>query len=231
MKNILIIKCGSTHDSIKDNFGDFEDWIVNQSNLPKSVFKIFNVSEGDLLRHPSEYIAAIITGSHANVNQRLPWLKYLKDWIVTARYSNIPVMGICFGHQIIAEALGGKVMANSKGQCIGAKTIQLTKAGKGHPIFKNIGSSYEGFSLHSFYVSELPIGAEELATNEEGINYSFSLDKIFGVQSHPEFTTEIMNEYVKMQKKIDAAKIRLKLKSSFKNQSIISNFLDSSLKL
>lgn len=230
MKNILIIKCGDTFPEIKEKHNDFEDWIIAQSNLPNNVFKIFNVSEGEQLRHPSEYIAAIITGSHANLNQRLPWITQLKNWITTARYSNIPVMGICFGHQIIAEALGGKVIENEKGLIAGACNIKLTKEGKANSIFKNVGTSFESFKLHNYSVSKIPYGAEILAKDENGAIESFKLDKIYGIQFHPEFTEEIMSFYLKLSEQADASKIRVKLKSSFKNQSIISNFLDIALK-
>ena len=229
MKNILIIKCGETLPEIKEKHGDFEDWIIKQSNLPLNVYKIFNVSEGEQLRHPSEYIAAIITGSHANVNQRLPWIKQLKDWIVTARYSNIPVLGICFGHQIIAEALGGKAKLNPEGPATGVVNIKLTKAGMESPLFKKAGDSFESYALHSFCVTELPLGAEPLAQSGDTIE-SFNVEKIFGIQFHPEYTEEIIKIYLQNSKTKGDDKKRVKLKSNFKNQSIIPNFLDIVLK-
>ena len=229
MKNILIIKCGETFPEIKEEHGDFEDWIVKQSNLPLNVIKIFNISEGEQLRHPSEYIAAIITGSHANVNQRLPWIKQLKDWIVTARYSNIPVLGICFGHQIIAEALGGKVQLNSGGPAMGTVNVKLTLAGQKSPLFKKINDSFESYAFHSYGVDSLPMGAELLAQSKDGVE-SFRVEKIFGVQFHPEYNEDIMKMHLHSSKKQGESKNRVKIKSTFKNQSIIPNFLDIALK-
>lgn len=230
MKNILIIKCGETTPEIKERYNDFEDWIIKQSNLPHNIFNIYNIAEGDQLRHPSEYIAAIITGSHANVNQRLPWIKQLKDWIVTARYSNIPVLGICFGHQIIAEALGGKAKLKPNGPSVGAKLITLTEAGRKDSIFKKAGPIFESYKLNSFYVSKLPFGATLLAQNEEKEIESFKVEKIYGVQFHPEFNPEIMRMYCESSKLFNNDKIRVKIKYDFKNQSIISNFIDNILK-
>lgn len=230
MKNILIIKCGDTFPEIKEKYNDFEDWIINQSNLPQNVFKVFNVAEGHQLRHPSEYIAAIITGSHTNVNQRLPWITQLKNWITTARYSNIPVLGICFGHQIIAEALGGSAKQNSVGMIAGIENIKITKEGKLSPIFKNTGTSFESYALHGFSVTKLPLGAELLAKNTDGGIEAFKMDKMFGVQFHPEFTEELMKNYLQALKLEGNQNGKVKLKSSFKNQSIISNFLDLALK-
>lgn len=108
MKSILIIKCGETLPKIKSQFGDFEDWIIKMSGLPNENFKIINLPAGDLLRHPEVFASTIITGSPFNTSQRFPWIKQLKNWILTARYSNNPVLGIGFGFQVIAEALEEK---------------------------------------------------------------------------------------------------------------------------
>jgi GMP synthase (glutamine-hydrolysing) len=230
MKNILIIKCGETYPKIKQSHGDFEDWIINQSNLPKRVFKIYNIVEGERLRHPSDYIGAIITGSHSNINQRLPWIKHLKDWITTARYTNTPVLGICFGHQLMAETLGGKAELNPKGETAGKTEIMLTETGQQDPLYKNIGKSFESYSMHSFHVSQLPPDAELLATRDDNTVESFKVNKLYGVQFHPEFNSEIMKMYKTSENTDKKNKIRAKLKFEFKNESIISNFLNLTLK-
>lgn len=230
MRNILIIKCGDTYPELKEKSGDFEQWIIDRSNLPEHVFKVINVSEGELPHHPSEYIAAVISGSHANVNQRMPWIKQLKDWIITARYSNIPVLGICFGHQIIAEALGGIVKPNPKGLNIGIGNILLTEEGKKDDLFKQTGKSFETYKYHNYSIKQLPTGALLLAQNESNGIEAFRIDKIYGIQFHVEFTTEIMRFYLENSKLKGANKLRVRLKSSFKNQSIISNFFDEVFK-
>lgn len=231
MKSILIIKCGDTFKNIKNVHADFEDWIIKSSNLPSSVFKVFDLPNGDQLRHPSEYIAAIITGSHFNVNQRLEWLKPLKDWIITARYSNIPVLGICFGHQIIAEALGGKVDKDPMGGSWGVKQISLTEAGLTDPLFKQTGARIEVFKSHAYLVTELPYDAELLAAGEDGKKIeSFKVGKIYGVQFHPEFSAPIMKEYIEENEGTTPLRKRIKMKFEGKYQMIIPNFLDISLK-
>lgn len=226
MRTILIIKCGETNPELVEKAGDFEHWIINQSNLPSNVFKIINIAEGDLPKHPSEYMAAIISGSQANVNQRMDWIKQLKNWIITARYSNVPVLGICFGHQIIAEALGGSVKQIAKGPKIGIHTINLTREGKKNILFKQCGSSMESYKLNAFEVVNLPLFAELLATGDDSSVEAFRIDKMYGIQFHAEFTPEIMRYYLNNSKIEGASKLRVRLKSSFKNHSIISNFLD-----
>lgn len=189
-----------------------------------------NVAEGEIPRHPSEYIAAIISGSHANINQRLPWIKQLKNWIITARYSNISVLGICFGHQVNAEALGGVVKPNPKGLNIGISTILLTEEGKKDNLFKLTGKSFETYEYHNYSIKQLPPDAVLLATNENNTIEAFRTDKIYGIQFHAEFSSEIMKFYLEHSKLKGANKLRVRLKSSFKNQSILSNFFDEVIK-
>ncbi|MBN2805569.1 MAG: gamma-glutamyl-gamma-aminobutyrate hydrolase family protein [Prolixibacteraceae bacterium] len=229
MKTMLIIKCGETFPETKVTFGDFEDWIIARSGLPANVFKIVDVANGAQLKHPSEYVAAIITGSQANVDDDLPWIEPLENWILTARYSNVPILGICFGHQLIAKAFGGKVILNPAGMSLGIININVTEEGKNNKLFKQTGSNFESFVHHAYIVDSLPNLASILATNDQGVVYAFSFDKICGIQFHPEFSPEIMQHYFDLLKINNARKNRFILKSSFKNDSIISNFIDDSL--
>ncbi|MBN2263530.1 MAG: gamma-glutamyl-gamma-aminobutyrate hydrolase family protein [Prolixibacteraceae bacterium] len=231
MKNILIIKCGTTFKNIKKENADFEDWIIKRSNLPDRVFKVFNLPNGDQLRHPSEYIGAIITGSHYNVNQKHEWLKSLKDWIVTAFYSNIPVLGICFGHQVIAEALGGKVEQDKWGGHTGIGNISITDEGQSDSLFKNIGKRLEAYKSHEYSVSELPLNAELLAIDEQNNRIeAFRAGKIYGVQFHPEFNWQIMKAYIEENEGTPPSRKRYKMKLEGKSEQIIPNFLDFVLK-
>jgi GMP synthase (glutamine-hydrolysing) len=230
MKNILIIKCGDTYESVKTKAGDFDEMVINRSNLPHNVFKVYEIHKGEKPRHPGEYIAAIITGSHSNIDEKQQWIKQLKDWIITARYSNIPVLGICFGHQIIAEALGGKVEKSTKGMKLGCENIKLTPAGSEDPLFKNIKDSLVSYESHQFFLSKTPPEATTLAKNDEGTIESFKVGKLYGVQFHPEFSSSTMEEYTNINKNISTpVKKGVKMKHEFKNESIIPNFIDLSL--
>jgi GMP synthase (glutamine-hydrolysing) len=227
MKNILIIKCGETYDSVKAASGDFDEMIINRLNLPRKVFKVYEIHKGQKPMHPGEYIAAIITGSHSNVDDNHQWIKQLKDWIITARYSNIPVLGLCFGHQIIAEALGGKVEKSNKGINIGCEKITLTPAGVEDPLYKNIKNDFVSYKSHQYYVTKTPPESISLAKNEAGGIESFKVGKIYGVQFHPEFDKETIEEYIKITD--PPLTNGVKMKQKFKNESIIPNFIDLSL--
>jgi GMP synthase (glutamine-hydrolysing) len=229
MKNISIIKCGETLPQIKSQHGDFEDWIIKMSGFSGENFKVFNLPAGDQLRHPEDYAATIITGSHYHTSQRLPWIKQLKNWILTARYSNSPVLGIGFGFQIIAEAFGGKVITNPEGQILKTSFIHLTPSGIHDPLFKNTGISFESYLNHSRHVSFIPPEIEVLATNTTAKMMAIRSNKIYGIQFHPEISDKIFKMYIKSSSLPLSAHLGVKLTSEYKNQSIISNFLDLSL--
>ncbi len=230
MKNILVIKYGDTYPEILDKYGSFDDWVIEQSNLPRNVFKIFDLSKGQKLRHPGEYIAAIITGSHHNVNEKSQWISYLKDWIITAQYSNTYVLGICFGHQIIAEALGGKVSQNKKGLHIGADKISLSKEGINDPLFKNINKNTRYYFSHNYSIDQAPEQSEVLANNDKCSVAAFKKNKLYGVQFHPEFTGNIFEMYSTTLNNTPPQTNRGKSKIKASEQTIISNFLDLAFK-
>ena len=139
---------------------------------------------------------------------------------------NIPVLGICFGHQIISEALGGNVTHNDKGWELGSYKIEINKTGLLSKLFDGIDKNDYFYFSHQDIVSKLPKNAIELAENNMGIQ-SFSINNIiFGVQFHPEFNVKIMDQYVKIRYKkgiISNYNPVLESKSSFK---IISNFIE-----
>jgi GMP synthase (glutamine-hydrolysing) len=228
MRNILIIKCGETLPKIKSQFGDFEDWIIKMSGIPFENFKIINLPGGEQLRHPLDFVATIITGSHYNTNQRFPWINQLKNWVLTARYSNAPVLGIGFGFQIIAEALGGKVTPNNDGLFLRTSFINLTPIGQNDALFKNIGSSFESYLNHRRNVSFIPPEIEILAANTAGKLMAIRSNNIYGIQFHPEISEKVFKMYIKSSSLPLSAHLGVKLTSEYKNQSILSNFIDLS---
>lgn len=229
MKKILIIKCGNTYPELKNESGDFEDWIINLSNLPNRFFTVYNLNKGERLAHPSNYHAAFITGIPED-NDPLKWIDQLKGWIVAARYSNFPVLGICYGAQIIAEALGGTLSLNKAGLLFGIDQINVTTRGMIDPLFRKVGSNFDSFHFHRKQVSKLPSGSEIIAYSKRTECEAFRIGRMYGIQFRPEFSPEIMKTYIDHEEEAQR-RVRIKMKSGYKNQSLISNFIDLALKL
>lgn len=201
MKKLLIIKTGTSFSSIVEQHGDFEDMIIRASGISSEDVVIANVYE-DVTSLPSiEQIAAIIiTGSHAMVTKREEWSSPLMQWLRDIRYKQIPTLGICYGHQLIAEAFGGKVGDHPKGMEIGTTKIQLTEEGSQDRLLAILHDTFYGHVAHRQTVLELPKEARILAYNQFEPYHAYVLDNhIWGIQFHPEFSGEIMDAYIVQQ--------------------------------
>ena len=113
----------------------------------------------------------------------------------------VPILGICYGHQLLADILGGKVGYNPKGMEVGTMDIFLTEDGKEDKLLGVLPKNFKGHEAHSQSVLELPRGAKLLAYNENDSVQSFSYDNhIWTTQFHPEFLSNITREYMKFDK-------------------------------
>lgn len=146
----------------------------------------------------------IITGSSKSAYDDVPWVQQLQNWIreFDQRKSAQKLVGICFGHQIIAQALGGRVEKSSKGWGVGVQTIKVLKS---QPWMKPSQSKLSLIFSHQDQVVELPSGsvATVLATNDFCPNQIIQYGKdILTFQGHPEFTIEFAKSRLESRKKI-----------------------------
>lgn len=200
MKPLLIIKAGPTFPSIKQTIGDFDDWIIDACDSPSEVFSVIDMIENPELPNAELLSGAIITGSHAMVTDQEPWVLKLADWIPQVLKQNIPMLGICFGHQILAQSMGGLVAYHPGGHEIGSVSITLTLEGKEDCLLGSLPEVFMGHTTHAQTVIRLPAGAHLLAGNKFEPHHAFRIgENAWGVQFHPEFTAEIMSEYVSEQ--------------------------------
>ncbi len=199
MKPILIIKTGSTFAEIKTDRGDFEDWIIDGMGLDRRNFSIIDVSQGESLPDQFEYSGIIIPGSHAMVTDQLDWSERIAAWIPHAIEQRIPILGICYGHQLIAHALGGTVDYNPNGLEFGTAIIRLTPAKKHDPLFSILPEAVAFQVSHSQSVISLPHGTELLAFNDMEPHHAFRYSNhVWGIQFHPEFDADITRRYIRL---------------------------------
>ena len=221
---ILIISAGPGLEEIRKVHGHATDWITKliPSDIQTDVVHSYNNEDFN----ESEYDAWIITGSAFSVIDNTQWIIKLKEKIKYAEQNSIYVLGICFGHQIISAALGGKVVKNPKGWELGSYSLSLNSKGHSSALFKNINSNDNFYFSHEDVVLELPSNAEELANNKMGLQ-SFHIDnKIFGVQFHPEFTFDIMEQYVKIRFQKGVISQLNPVNESKTSYKVITNFIE-----
>jgi len=141
----------------------------------------FHATDGEL-PETFDYDACIITGSRDSVYWDEPWIEALKEWVSEAVETDMPFLGVCFGHQLLADVLGGTVEDMGEYE-IGYREIEHDGSSR---LFDGIDREFTVFTAHSDRVSTLPDGAEKIAGNGYGI-HGFRQQNVFGVQFHPEY--------------------------------------------
>lgn len=121
---LAILETGRPPGKLADQFGDYPA-MFRALLGPGFAYETFNVEAGDLPVTPNEHDAYLITGSPAGVYDHFDWIPRLEDFIRAADRSKM--VGICFGHQVMASALGGRVEKSARGWGSGLHRYQITK--------------------------------------------------------------------------------------------------------
>jgi GMP synthase (glutamine-hydrolysing) len=142
----------------------------------------------------ARYDAVILGGSPHAVYERAPWMKRLAFWALAAAESDRPVLGVCFGHQLLGWALGGRVEANAKGREVGTCWVELTEQGALDPLFEGLPRRFEVQQTHGDHLAAPPTaaGTVRLAMSEHTPWQSFRCGNVTGVQFHPEIDAPLL---------------------------------------
>jgi len=206
MDPILIVKTGTTLASLTGERGDFEDWIRAGMGLDRSRTTVVPVFEGAELPDPAGFAGVVVTGSGAMVSQRESWSERTAEWLRDAVERTTPVLGICYGHQLLAHALGGHVGPNPHGREIGTVRMRLTAEAQDDALLAGFGGALQVQMTHSEAVLELPETAIRLGSSEADANSAFSCGiSAWGVQFHPEFDAHVMKRYIEERRELLAA--------------------------
>jgi len=199
-KRVLIVKTGSAVTSVAARRGDFDGFIATGMGVAHEELLVCRVAEGEALPDPETVAAAVVTGSSAMVTERAAWSERTASWLREAGGGGLPLLGICFGHQLIAHAFGGRVDDNPRGRHIGTVDVALTEHASSDPLFGNLAERESVLHLpvsHKQSVLELPEGARLLATADRDPHHAYALgDSTWGVQFHPEFDADVVRGYV-----------------------------------
>jgi GMP synthase (glutamine-hydrolysing) len=211
MKKLYIIKCGSTFDSIKNDFKDFEHWIIDKFENKDKNIVIINAQKNEKLPILTKNDAVILTGSHSMVTHEELWSLEVEKWLPKLIEDEVPLLAICYGHQLLAKSLGGVSGYHENGMEIGSVVINLEENAKNDEIFSKLQNSFKAHTIHSQTVIKLPKNATRLAFNNHDKNHAFRVGSCaWGVQFHPEFDKNIMNLYIKevaKKKDLDVEKL------------------------
>ena len=233
VKKTLILKTGRAIPVLASEMGDFEHWIRTSMDLSTTETLVTAVFEGQVLPNHSEISSIVISGSPAMVTEELGWIQTSEEYILSAITAKIPVLGICFGHQLLAQALGGTVGWHPQGREIGTTDITLTPDSSDDPVFRNMPAHFPVHVTHMQTITHLPEGAKVLAGNNFESHHSVRFaDNTWGVQFHPEFDENIMRGYIKAryhqidEEGLDPQSLLSSVHSTPKASQLLQNFAD-----
>lgn len=187
---IGILQTGQSPDVLAPIAGDYPDMFVRLLEGQGLQFRTYRVLDMDLPADVHECDGWLITGSRFGVYEDHPFIKPLEDFIRGAYAAQVPMVGICFGHQIIAQAMGGRVEKYKGGWSVGPTEYDFG------------GQRLRLNAWHQDQVVEKPANAEIAACNDFCSNAALVYgDRMFTVQAHPEFRPEFVDGLMKTRGK------------------------------
>ncbi len=200
MKKLALIKAGTTFSTTAQQYGDFEDWTRHGLGLEEADICVVDVVQGDPLPPVASCRGVVITGAHCMVTDNQPWSLAIERWLPELLQEGVPFLGICYGHQLLARAMGGKVGFHPNGKELGTVDICLRPESAGDALLGKLPKHFPAHVTHAQTVLTLPPGAVCLAENNFEANHAFRLGaQAWGVQFHPEYDTRIMHAYLTEQ--------------------------------
>ncbi len=202
--HVGLLLCDDIDEADRDQYGTYTAMFQNALDPDADEIRLTAIRcfEGEALPEPGEYDGYVISGSRYSVYEDRPWIKSLQRFVVDCWERNVRVVGICFGHQLIAHALGGRAEKAESGWGFGIQTAQITDRkswmdDSGHSSSRSSsqspldGDRYNLVVIHQDQVVEVPPEFEAIAENDFCPNSMIVADhKMLGIQGHPEFDKE-----------------------------------------
>lgn len=194
---IAILETGRVPEEVRAEFGSYPDLMRRWLGpvLPEARFEDIPVVDGELPSEPAAYDGYVITGSRHGVYDDLDWLPPLKGFIARTAKADVPQVGICFGHQVAAEALGGHARKADQGWGIGRQQYLI-----------DLGDEKDAIDVlvfHQDQVVEVPPTARVIGGNDFCPNGAFVYaEPLVTVQFHPEFEIDFVTRLLDVREEV-----------------------------
>jgi len=197
-----ILEACRLEKNIQEQYGSYSKMFQELLSVvdDQIVFQSYDVTHFDYPESMDACDAYLITGSKASAYEDKSWIRRLEDEVRILHGRQKKLIGICFGHQLIAQALGGKVQQSEKGWGVGAslRHVYQKKSWMG-----KAEDSYRILVSHQDQVTQVPPGAERIAGNDFCPNASFQVGKhILSFQGHPEFEPNYLRQLIEGRREI-----------------------------
>ncbi len=195
---IGILETGLVREELADRYDPYPVMFEQLLGLAGAEFEVvaYSVLRGEIPASINDCDGWMITGSRYGVYEQLDWMLVLQDFIRELAQAERPLIGICFGHQIIAEALGGKVVKSDLGWKVGVQHYTLEQA---YDWMGKPPASVSMYAFHQDQIVNLPESARVFLSSADcpiaGLSYG---DSIISVQAHPEFEAAYERDLLEM---------------------------------
>ncbi|HBW3531568.1 TPA: penicillin-binding protein 2 [Klebsiella pneumoniae] len=233
---LLLVQTGTPPTAIRQAHGDLPRWFRTLLAPWQTQLTTVRVFEDEPLPAPDRQTVAVLTGSWAMVSDRLAWSERTADWIRQAVAIGMPLFGVCYGHQLMAHALGGEVAYHPGGRESGSQTITLSPWGVDDPLLSGLPATFPAHLSHLQTVTRLPEGATVLAASAHDphqiVRYG---PHAVSTQFHPEFTAPIARSLIRHREAvlqaegIDAQRLHDEVQESPQGAAILTRFVSAFL--
>lgn len=183
--NIGLLECDHVLERFRPIAGDYQDMFAALFKQSSLQFKPFDVCNGEFPPSPDDCDAYLCTGSRYSVYDDVDWIHTLKNFVRQWREAGKPFVGICFGHQMLAEAFGGKVGRSDQGWGVGIHSIAITQ---NEAWMQPQESTCNLQFMHQDQVQQLPEDSVLLGHSAHCPTAMFRVgERMLGIQGHPEF--------------------------------------------